>query len=191
MTDASQPHVLTTAEKNRRLLWRLGLVVPAMFVFAVFVMPPIYDAFCEITGLNGKTSMKAAAVPAGAVDDSRLLKIEFLVSTDKGLPWDFDYEAPMVRVHPGDITKTMFYVKNRADVAVSGRAIPSVSPAEAAQYFKKTECFCFDEQRLEGGAGASMPMIFYVDPAIPKHLTTITLSYKFYNMTGQARTASR
>lgn len=191
MTESNVRNTLTTAEKNRRLLWRLTAIVPLMFAFAVFVMPPLYEAFCELTGLNGKTSMTAASTDGAVVDDSRQLKVEFLVATDKALPWDFRYETPALRVHPGEIAKTTFFVKNRDSVAISGRAIPSVSPAEAAQYLKKTECFCFDEQRLEGGAEAAMPMIFYVDPAIPKHLTTITLSYRFYNMTGQARTAAR
>lgn len=180
---------LTTSEQNRRLLMKLGGVVVAMFVFAVFLMPPIYDVFCEITGLNGKTGGKAAAVSA-SVDDSRRLTMEFLVATDKALPWDFSYEAPAVKVHPGQITKTMFFVENRDSRAITGRAVPSVSPSEAARYVKKTECFCFREQRLEAGERKAMPMIFYIDPAIPAHIKTVTLSYTFYNLTDQARTAS-
>lgn len=161
-----------------------------MFVFAVFIMPPIYDVFCELTGLNGKGASKAA-VASTVVDADRTLTMEFLVATDKALPWDFRYEAPAVRVHPGAITKTMFFVKNRDSKAVTGRAVPSVSPNEAARFVKKTECFCFREQRLEAGEEMAMPMIFYIDPAIPKHITTVTLSYKFYKLTDQALTASR
>jgi cytochrome c oxidase assembly protein subunit 11 len=98
-----------------------------------------------------------------------------------------------MEVHPGEIAKTMFHVKNRSDArAISWRAIPSISPNEAAQYFRKTECFCFREQTLEGGAGKAMPMIFYIDPAHSKaHITTVTLSYKFYNLTHQAIAVSR
>lgn len=177
-------------QRNRRLLVRLVLVVVGMFVFAVFVMPPIYDAFCELTGLNGKTSGKASAAPAVA-DMNRRITVEFLVDTDKELPWDFTHEKPAMEVHPGEIAKTMFYVKNRDSGAIVGRAVPSISPSEAAQYFRKTECFCFEEQRLEAGATKSMPMIFYVDPALPRHITTVTLSYKFYNLTHQAMAASR
>lgn len=182
--------VESTTEKNRRLLLRLGGVVVAMFVFAVFVMPPLYDAFCEITGLNGKTSGKAAAAPT-AVDASRQLTIEFLVDTDKALPWDFRQESPALTVAPGQITRTTFYVQNREPRAITGRAVPSISPGEAARYVKKTECFCFREQHLAAGEGKAMPMIFYIDPAIPKHITTVTLSYKFYNLTDQVQTASR
>lgn len=181
---------LSTARKNQRLLWRLAAVVVAMFLFAVFVMPPIYDVFCEITGLNGKGSNEAA-VASVRTDISRTVNVEFLVNTDSGLPWDFRRGVPAVRVHPGEITKTAFFVKNRDWRTISGRAVPSISPSEAAQYFKKTECFCFSEQRLEGGAEKSMPMIFYIDPALPKHITTITLSYTFYNQSDRVKTASR
>jgi cytochrome c oxidase assembly protein subunit 11 len=190
MSDVKPDTELTTAEQNRRLLIRLGAVVVGMFVFAVFLMPPIYDVFCELTGLNGKGASKAA-VASSTIDEDRTLKMEFLVATDKALPWDFSYETPVVQVHPGAITKTMFFVKNRDNRAITGRAVPSVSPNEAARYVKKTECFCFREQRLEAGEEKAMPMIFYIDPAIPKHITTVTLSYKFYNLTDQAQTASR
>ncbi len=169
------------AGSNRRLLIRLGLVVVGMFVFAVFLMPPIYDAFCELTGLNGKGSNKAAAASVRE-DDSRTVSVEFLVDTDAALPWEFRKGEAAVRVHPGVITKTRFYVKNLDSKAVTGRAIPSISPNDAARHVKKTECFCFQEQRLEAGEEKEMPMVFYVDPALPEHITTITLSYKFYNM---------
>lgn len=180
----------STARQNQRLLWRLALVVVAMFLFAVFVMPPLYDVFCEITGLNGKGSNKAA-VASVHTEVSRTVNVEFLVKTDGALPWEFRRGVPAVRVHPGEITKTVFFVKNRDQHAIIGRAIPSISPAEAAQYLKKTECFCFSEQRLGGGEEKSMPMIFYIDPALPKHITTITLSYTFYNQSDRVKTANR
>lgn len=176
--------------RNQRLLVRLGAVVVGMFLFAVFVMPPIYEVFCELTGLNGKTSGRAAETPA-VTDVSRRVTVEFLVDTDSQLPWDFSHGAPSMEVHPGEIAKTVFYVRNRDSREITGRAIPSVSPNEAAQYLRKTECFCFQEQTLKGGASKSMPMIFYVDPALPAHIRTVTLSYKFYNQTHQAMAASR
>jgi cytochrome c oxidase assembly protein subunit 11 len=181
MNEEKQVGTPTTTDKNRRLLWRLAWVGVAMFAFAIFVLPPMYDAFCEITGLNGKGSNTAAVAPVQE-DDSRSVNVEFLVDTDAALPWEFRRGMPAVTVHPGVITKTMFFVKNQDGKAVTGRAVPSISPNEAAKYFKKTECFCFQEQRLEGGVEKEMPMVFYIDPALPKHITTITLSYKFYNM---------
>ena len=121
----------------------------------------------------------------------RRVTVEFLVDTDSKLPWDFSHDTVSMEVHPGEIAKTMFHVKNRDARAITGRAIPSISPNEAAQYFRKTECFCFREQTLEGGAGKAMPMIFYIDPALPAHIRTVTLSYKFYNQTHQAMAVSR
>lgn len=178
------------AVRNQRLLIRLGAVVVGMFLFAVFVMPPIYEVFCELTGLNGKTSGRAAEAPV-VTDASRRVTVEFLVDTDSQLPWDFSHDAPSMEVHPGEIAKTVFHVRNRDSREITGRAIPSVSPNEAAQYLRKTECFCFGEQTLKGGAAKSMPMIFYIDPGLPAHIRTVTLSYKFYNQTHQAMAASR
>lgn len=178
------------AVRNQRLLVRLGVVVVGMFLFAVFLMPPIYEVFCELTGLNGKTSGRAAAAPVVA-DTSRRVTVQFLVDTDSQLPWDFSRGVASLEVHPGEIARTEFHVKNRDAGQVTGRAIPSVSPSEAAQYLRKTECFCFGEQTLVGGAEKSMPMIFYIDPGLPAHIRTVTLSYKFYNQTHQAIAAAR
>jgi len=172
---------LTTADKNRVLLLKLMVVVVAMFAFAIFVMPPIYTVFCQITGLNGKTNREAVAAPAAATADlGRDVRVEFLTSVDPALPWDFHYQISRLSTHPGQITQTEFYVKNNADHPVTGHAVPSISPSEAARYFKKTQCFCFSSQTLAAGESRSMPVVFYVDPAMPSDLTTITLSYRFY-----------
>ncbi len=172
-------------QQHRRLLGKLFGVVVVMFVFAVFAMPPIYDAFCELTGLNGKGRMQAAKGPLPRVDEGRALRVEFLTATDAGLPWRFRQGESRINVHPGQINQVMFRVENEAAYAVVGRAVPSIAPAEAAQYIKKTECFCFREQRLEAKAARDMPMIFYVDPEIPAHIRTVTLSYKFYLLPGK------
>ena len=170
----------TIDSKNRVLLLKLSVVGVVMFAFANFVMPPIYTVFCQITGLNGKTNKRAVPAPSGPADMSRELRIEFLTAVDPGLPWDFRYQTSRLVTHPGQITQTLFYVKNNADHPVTGHAVPSISPNEAARYFKKTQCFCFSNQTLAGGEGKEMPVVFYVDPAIPSDLTTITLSYTFY-----------
>lgn len=169
------------AGNNRRLLRRLLLVALAMFGFAVFVMPPLYDVFCELTGLNGKTAA-TAAVASTQIDTTRTVTVEFLVHTDAALPWRFRRETAAVRVQPGRIVQTAFYVGNDSAAAVTGRAVPSISPSVAAQYLKKTECFCFREQTLQAGEEKKLPLIFYVDPALPRQVTTITLAYTYYNM---------
>jgi cytochrome c oxidase assembly protein subunit 11 len=173
----------TVTEKNRRLLLRLLVIVVAMFIFAIFIMPPIYNVFCELTGLNGKTSNVADSGPRVMEDKGRTIQVQFLAGTDPGLPWDFRSNEPVLSVHPGEVVKTSFHVKNRDGNGVLARAVPSISPSEATRYFKKTACFCFSEQRLNGGEEKDMALIFYIDPAIPKHISTITLAYKFYKQT--------
>lgn len=172
-----------TAAKNRVLLVKLLVVAMAMFAFALFVMPPIYNVFCEITGLNGKTNSTAAQGPERRQDDSRKLTVQFLADVDPGLPWEFRPDQPGVDLHPGEITQVRFHVKNTAGHDIVGRAVPSISPSEAARYFKKTQCFCFNEQTLKAGEEKDMAVIFYVDPSLPRHIGNITLAYKFYNLT--------
>ena len=162
------------------MLLKLLVVVVAMFAFAIWVMPPIYNVFCQLTGLNGKTNKMAVAAPSGPPELNRDIRVEFLTAVDTGLPWDFHYQVSRLVTHPGQITQTQFYVKNNADHAVTGHAVPSISPSEAARYFKKTQCFCFSSQTLAAGESKEMPVVFYVDPALSKDLSTITLSYTFY-----------
>lgn len=177
----------STSEKNRSLLLRLTIAVAAMFAFAVFVLPPMYTVFCKVFSINGKPSLVAAKPPDMPADMGRTITVEFLADTDQALPWDFRHNEPVVTFHPGEIVKTSFHVKNRDGEPIVGRAVPSISPAEATPYFHKTECFCFSVQRLNGGEEKDMPLIFYVDPALPKNITTITLAYKFYNQTNRAQ----
>lgn len=170
----------TTEKQNQQWLLRLLVLAVVMFAFAIAVMPPIYTVFCQLTGLNGKTNATAVAAPQGSGDLARDVRVEFLTAVDPALPWGFRYEAPSVSVHPGQIVTTHFHVSNSATVPVTGHAVPSISPAAAARYFKKTQCFCFSNQTLKPGESRDMPVVFYVDPALPVDLTTITLSYTFY-----------
>lgn len=168
---------------HSKLVGKLLLIVTAMFVFAVGVLPPMYDAICDITGLNGKTANEAASKEAAVPDQDRTITIQFLADTDPAMAWSFKPKTFSVKVHPGEITKTDFHVLNPTNRMIVGQAIPSVSPAQATPYFKKTECFCFQSQELEGGEEKDMPLIFYVDPQIPKSVRTITLSYQLYDIT--------
>lgn len=175
-----------TGAAQRRQLRTMLVVVAGMFAFAVFVMPPIYRVFCELTGLNGKTEDRAAAASTRVVS-GRDVSVEFLTSVDAGLPWDFVGERHVVSVHPGQIQRVNFHVVNRSDHAVTGRAVPSVSPAAAAAYLKKTQCFCFQEQTLAAGASADMPVVFYLDPDLPAQIHTVTLAYRFYRQPDAGR----
>jgi len=78
----------------------------------------------------------------------------------------------------------MYEVRNTLNEPVTGQAVPSYGPRLAAQYFKKLECFCFTQQTLAAGEVRQMPVVFVVDPALPKDVNTITLSYTFFRVDG-------
>jgi cytochrome c oxidase assembly protein subunit 11 len=151
---------------NKRIVTRLVVVVLAMFGFG-FALVPLYDVFCEITGINGKTGRIAAEdALTRQVDENRLVTVEFLASVNSDLPWEFRPLVRKVRVHPGEITEVKYFASNKTGDPVAGQAIPSVAPGQAAKYFNKTECFCFTRQTLGPKEGKEMPLRFVVDPEI-------------------------
>jgi cytochrome c oxidase assembly protein subunit 11 len=165
---------------NKRIVTRLAVVVLAMFGFG-FALVPLYDVFCEITGINGKTGRIAAEQAlARQVDEDRLVTVEFLASVNSDLPWEFRPLVRKIRVHPGEITEVKYFASNRTGDPVAGQAIPSLAPGLAAKYFNKTECFCFTRQTLGPNEGKEMPLRFVVDPDLPEDIRTVSLSYTFY-----------
>ena len=168
--------------KHTRLAVRIAIIAVGMFVFAVFAMPPMYDVICKLTGLNGKTSNQPATAEGVSQQQERILHVQFLANTGNGMPWRFEPAEKSVRVHPGEIKMTQFVVENLTDKTITSHAIPSVSPPQATQYLKKTQCFCFERQTLDGRGRKEMPVIFYLDPALPEDINTITLSYTLYNL---------
>ncbi|MCP5142255.1 MAG: cytochrome c oxidase assembly protein [Chromatiales bacterium] len=164
-----------------RLVTRLGLVVVAMFGFG-YLMVPIYDVFCDITGLNGKTSNEVAVAPV-IVDTSRTVTVEFDSTLNEAMQWDFQPDVRKLSVHPGEVKTVTYRVRNRMAQAVDGQAIPSVAPGGAAEYLKKTECFCFTQQTLNAGEEKLMPVTFFVDPELPADIRYLTLSYTFFDVT--------
>lgn len=165
---------------HARTVRRLLLVTLAMFGFG-FAMVPIYDVFCDVTGLNGKTNSRADA-QAAAVDKvaDRLVTVEFIASVNGGLPWEFRPVTHKLRVHPGESVTTHYLARNRGAADTLGQAVPSVAPGKAATHFRKVECFCFTQQALAGGESREMPVTFVVDPDLPPEVSTVTLSYTFY-----------
>lgn len=165
---------------NRRTVKRLGIAALLMFGFG-FALVPIYDVFCDITGLNGKTGrIEQEKALTGKVDKDRLVTVEFLGMVNSDLPWEFRPMVRRVKVHPGAVTEVHFYARNKQDQPVSGQAVPSLAPGLAAKYFNKTECFCFTRQTLQAGEGKEMPIRFVVDPALPEEVRTVSLSYTFF-----------
>lgn len=173
----SKPGVLKTVVK-------LSAAVAGMFCFG-FLLVPLYDVFCDVTGLNGKVSGEAYQAVDVAVDTSRVIKVQFVATNNDGMPWEFKPHVTSVDVHPGELTSTMFYAKNPLSTAMTAQAIPSVMPIRAAEYFHKTECFCFSQQILQAGEAVEMPLRFIVDQDTPKDVHTITLSYTLFDVTGQ------
>lgn len=169
-----------TTRSNRRLLLKLVIIVVGMFGFG-FAMVPLYDMFCEVTGINGKTSGDVAEVNAAGVDESRTITVQFLATNNEQLPWIFKPNQFSLKMHPGEMKRTSYYAKNLTDKTMVVQAIPSVSPGLAAKYLRKTECFCFTQQSLKGGEEMDMPLLFHVDPDLPEDIQTITLSYTMFD----------
>ncbi|KGE04831.1 Cytochrome oxidase biogenesis protein Cox11-CtaG, copper delivery to Cox1 [Pseudohaliea rubra DSM 19751] len=169
----------------------LKLVATAvlMFSFVFVVMVPLYNVLCDALGINGKTSGQAyTAAPAG-IDESREITVQFIARNNDGMPWAFNPGDRMLRVHPGAATSTVFHARNPLPKAMVAQAIPSVSPSRAAEYFHKTECFCFNQQPLDGASTAEMPLQFIVDRDLPRDIKTITLSYTLFDVTDMASDA--
>ncbi len=165
---------------------KLGAVVVGMFIFAIWIMPPIYDVFCEITGLNGKTGEKYVAVDAG-IDTSRKITVQFIATNNESMPWVFRPHVRTMKVHPGQEVEVNYFARNPTSSDMVAQAIPSLVPFKAAEYFHKTECFCFNRQALIAGGSADLPLRFIVDRDLPKQVHTITLSYTIFDITDMSQ----
>lgn len=166
----------------RTTIVKLMTLVVAMFVFSVWVMPPIYNLFCELTGLNGKTRGQYQAVEA-EVDMSRKVTVQFVAVNNENMPWHFKPSTFSISVHPGEAVITHFIARNNTPNMMVGQAVPSMVPNNATNYFHKTECFCFNRQVLAAGEEAELGLQFIVDQEIPKGIKTITLSYSLFDVT--------
>ncbi len=167
-------------QANQRVVKRLGIAAVLMFGFG-FAMVPLYDVFCDITGINGKTGrIEQEAALSQEVDEDRLVTVEFLATVNSKLPWEFKPMIRKIKVHPGEVTEVNYFARNKTDRLVAGQAIPSLAPGLAAKYFNKTECFCFTRQTLQPGESKEMPLRFVVDPQLPEEIRTVSLSYTFF-----------
>jgi len=168
---------------NRETLKKLLVIAVLMFGFG-YALVPFYKKICEVTGINNL--LKADVAPVNSqVDLTRKVVIEFDASQGPNLPWTFKPIANSLTVHPGALTQIDYEVVNTLNVPVTGQAIPSYAPRNAAQYFKKLECFCFKQQTLAAGETKRFPVVFVIDPDLPKDVGTITLSYTFFTVAGR------
>jgi len=182
-------------QDNRRMVGKLLVIAVLMFGFG-YALVPIYRAVCDALGINvlsvserlgaGQTTREDAARMAAnsQVDRTRLITVEFDANA-RG-PWDFKPLQRSVQVHPGELTTVMYEFRNVQDRTMAAQAIPSYAPMQASPHFNKVECFCFNEYTLAPGEKREWPVAFVIDPKLPKDVTTITLSYTFFEVKGAA-----
>ncbi len=163
----------------RRSVIFLSIAAVLMFGFA-YLMVPFYNAMCKVLGINGKPNLTPAAISKD-LDPKRMLTMQFVTTTNENLPsWQFYAKTQSLNFHPGENEMVLFYVKNDTDHETTVQAIPSVTPGLAAQYVKKTECFCFTQQTLKAHEARIMPLMFHIDKSIPDNINTLTLSYTLF-----------
>ena len=182
MVKLSNNPVLDTVSK-------LAAVSVLMFAFVFVVMVPLYNVLCDVLGINGKPSVEAYVAVDARVDLSREVTVQFVASHAEGMPWEFGPSVTAMKINPGAVNDTVFFARNPLAEDMVAQAIPSISPSRAAEYFHKTECFCFNQQPLDGRSSAEMPLQFIVDQDLPKDIKTITLSYTIFDVTDMARGA--
>ena len=184
--------------ENRRMLVKLVVIVAAMFGFG-YALVPMYRSICDALGINvlslseqrvssGSWSGRAA-VSNTQVDSSRSITIEFDANA-RG-PWDFKPAVRSMQVHPGELTTVMYEFRNIQNRTMAAQAIPSYAPQQASAHFNKLECFCFNEYTLAPGETKTWPVVFVVDPKLPRDVTTITLSYTFFEVGGKTPAAPK
>lgn len=167
---------------TRRLIPMLMLIVIGMFGFG-YAMVPLYSVFCEALGIklvDGTGRVAETDVKTSAPAEERWITVQFDSDVDAALPWDFEPSEKFMKVRLGELTAATFSAANTSSEAIVGHAVPSIAPSEASIYFSKTECFCFEQQQLDGGEAQQMPVRFVIDPELPEKIQVVTLSYRFY-----------
>ena len=178
-------------KSNSTIIVALTATVIVMFGFG-YAMVPLYDLFCEITGVGGKPTIAAmqGGNPDIQIDASRDVWVEFTSNTTNGMPWTIDPLVRKTKVRPGEIHEVNYRVKNSSSQKMVAQAIPSVSPIQAARHLVKLECFCFSNQTLAAGEEREMPVRFYIDPKLAKDIRTVTLSYSFFEIRNSEESSS-
>ncbi|WP_313169039.1 cytochrome c oxidase assembly protein [Massilia oculi] len=174
---------------NRTMLGKLVVVAIGMFGFG-YALIPVYRQVCEVLGINVLTQKgEFVAAPTNTqVDKSRTITIE-LDGNSQG-PWRFRPTTRSIDVHPGELATVMYEVVNTQGRAVKAQAIPSYAPQSATPHFMKVDCFCFQEQTLAANEARQMPVVFFIDPKLPREVKNITLSYTFFEIGGAFKAAA-
>ena len=183
---------MAAGSANRIMLSKLAVVTVGMFAFG-YALVPLYQAICEMTGINvlalGEQvlSGQKAAPSNSQIDTSRTITVEFDANS-RG-PWQFKPAQRSLTVHPGEMTTVVYEFQNMQNRRMAAQAIPSYAPMQASAHFNKLECFCFTQYTLEPGEKKSWPVVFVIDPKLSKDVSTITLSYTFFEVGGKTPAA--
>lgn len=172
---------------NPILLKKLWIVALGMFAFG-FALVPFYEKICEVTGINADDAQVLAKNTQ--VDASRSLTLELDANVDANLPWKFVPLQNSIKLHPGEMVQVLYEVENLTDRDIVGQAIPSYAPLLTSQFVKKIECFCFTAQTLKAHEKRQMPVMLVLDPALPRDVNTVTLSYTFFVKPGGGNAVS-
>jgi cytochrome c oxidase assembly protein subunit 11 len=185
-------------KENTKMMGKLAVITVGMFAFG-YALIPLYKHICEMTGINILSLVERQVPGNGAagrdvikplnsqVDLTRTITVEFDANS-RG-PWEFSPETRSIQVHPGELTTVMYDFQNVQNRRMAAQAIPSYAPAQAAAHFNKLECFCFNQYTLEPGEKKRWPVAFVIDPKLSKDVTTITLSYTFFEVGGKTPSA--
>ena len=165
----------------KKTLRRLVIAVPLMFAFG-FALVPLYNVFCEVTGINGKVFQSDNAEKL-VIEDGRPLGLQFISTNNENMPWTFRPSEDNIQIQTGKYHTATFYVKNTTNKRMVAQAIPSVAPSNAAAHLKKLECFCFEQQELAPGEEALLPVRLIFDDELPSSINSVVLSYTIFDVT--------
>ena len=167
-------------KENARLTWKLLGFAAGSFAFG-FALIPLFDVLCDLTGFGNQKALVEERAVVERPDDSRSITIDFIAELPTVGNWEFRPVVATMEVHPGRLYQTEFIAHNLTGREQIAQAVPNVAPGRAAGYFRKTECFCFTPQKFAVNEQRPMPVRFVIDPAIPRSVDRITLSYIFYD----------
>ena len=176
---------MDVAVQNQLMLKKLLAIVVLMGGFGL-ALAPFYKKICEVTGISQTRVVTREEAKNTQVDLTRTITVQFDATINQQMPWRFAPEQRSITVHPGQVIQVVYSVTNTTGKAMVGQARPSYGPEVAGRYFNKLECFCFNQQKLAANETRQMPVVFYVGRDLPKDVTTLTLSYTFFDMTAEA-----
>ena len=169
-------------EGSKKTIKTLSFAVLGMFTFS-FALVPLYNVFCEVTGLNGKIELRATNDKNIEIDNGRDISLQFVSHNNEEMPWTFKPSEDTIKIQTGKYHTATSYVKNKTKKKKVAQAIPSVAPSKEDAHLKKLECFCFEQQELAPGEEALLPVRLIFDDKLPNSINSVVLSYTIFDVT--------